>query len=59
MVIISAGMNMVSPGHGLNFLMICATVGISGGGWAHYVDQEKLRPYQTDIEQYQTQDEPR
>jgi nitrate reductase alpha subunit len=23
---------------------MCGTVGISGGGWAHYVGQEKLRP---------------
>ena len=24
--------------------MMCGTVGVSGGGWAHYVGQEKLRP---------------
>ena len=25
-------------------LMMCGCVGQSGGGWAHYVGQEKLRP---------------
>ena len=25
-------------------LMMCGCVGKSGGGWAHYVGQEKLRP---------------
>ena len=25
-------------------LMMCGSVGVSGGGWAHYVGQEKLRP---------------
>jgi nitrate reductase / nitrite oxidoreductase, alpha subunit len=24
--------------------MMCGTIGVSGGGWAHYVGQEKLRP---------------
>jgi nitrate reductase / nitrite oxidoreductase, alpha subunit len=28
----------------INVLMLCGTVGIPGGGWAHYVGQEKLRP---------------
>jgi nitrate reductase alpha subunit len=28
----------------INMLMMCGTVGQSGGGWAHYVGQEKLRP---------------
>jgi nitrate reductase alpha subunit len=28
----------------INILMMCGTVGVSGGGWAHYVGQEKLRP---------------
>ena len=28
----------------INLLMLCGCVGISGGGWAHYVGQEKLRP---------------
>ncbi len=25
-------------------LMLCGCVGQTGGGWAHYVGQEKLRP---------------
>jgi nitrate reductase alpha subunit len=28
----------------MNLLMLCGCVGQSGGGWAHYVGQEKLRP---------------
>ena len=28
----------------MNILMLCGCVGQSGGGWAHYVGQEKLRP---------------
>jgi nitrate reductase alpha subunit len=28
----------------INILMLCGCVGQSGGGWAHYVGQEKLRP---------------
>ncbi len=28
----------------INLLMMCGCVGKSGGGWAHYVGQEKLRP---------------
>ena len=28
----------------INVLMMCGCVGKSGGGWAHYVGQEKLRP---------------
>ncbi|MBI4031575.1 MAG: nitrate reductase subunit alpha [Proteobacteria bacterium] len=28
----------------MNMLMFCGCVGQSGGGWAHYVGQEKLRP---------------
>ena len=24
--------------------MFCGTEGVNGGGWAHYVGQEKLRP---------------
>ncbi len=28
----------------INMLMMCGCVGKSGGGWAHYVGQEKLRP---------------
>ncbi len=49
MVIIGAGMNhwyhcdMNYRGI-INMLMLCGCVGQSGGGWAHYVGQEKLRP---------------
>ncbi len=49
MVIIGAGMNhwyhcdMNYRGI-MNMLMMCGCVGVSGGGWAHYVGQEKLRP---------------
>ena len=28
----------------INMLMLCGCIGKSGGGWAHYVGQEKLRP---------------
>ena len=28
----------------INMLVMCGCVGRSGGGWAHYVGQEKLRP---------------
>ncbi len=28
----------------INLLMLCGCIGKSGGGWAHYVGQEKLRP---------------
>jgi nitrate reductase alpha subunit len=28
----------------INNLMLCGCEGVSGGGWAHYVGQEKLRP---------------
>ncbi|MFY0663848.1 MAG: nitrate reductase subunit alpha [Natronospirillum sp.] len=49
MVIVGAGMNhwynMDMNYRGLiNMLMMCGCVGQSGGGWAHYVGQEKLRP---------------
>jgi nitrate reductase alpha subunit len=49
MVIIGAGMNHwyhQDMGYRsiINMLMLCGTVGVSGGGWAHYVGQEKLRP---------------
>ena len=49
MVIIGAGMNhwyhsdMNYRGI-INMLMMCGCIGKSGGGWAHYVGQEKLRP---------------
>ncbi|MEH6587014.1 MAG: nitrate reductase subunit alpha [Halioglobus sp.] len=49
MVIVGAAMNhwyhMDMNYRGLiNMLMMCGCVGKSGGGWAHYVGQEKLRP---------------
>ena len=49
MVIIGAGMNHwyhqdMNYRSIINMLMLCGTVGVSGGGWAHYVGQEKLRP---------------
>ena len=30
----------------LNLVMLCATQGVNGGGWAHYVGQEKCRPFE-------------
>ncbi len=49
MIIIGAAMNhwynMDMNYRGvINMLMMCGCVGQSGGGWAHYVGQEKLRP---------------
>jgi len=49
MVIIGAAMNHwyhqdMNYRSVINMLMMCGTVGVSGGGWAHYVGQEKLRP---------------
>ena len=49
MVIIGAGVNHwyhqdMTYRAIINFLMMCGTIGVSGGGWAHYVGQEKLRP---------------
>ncbi|CAK9885799.1 MAG: Respiratory nitrate reductase 1 alpha chain [Candidatus Erwinia impunctatus] len=49
MIIVGAGMNhwyhMDLNYRGLiNMLIFCGCVGQSGGGWAHYVGQEKLRP---------------
>lgn len=49
MIIVGAGMNhwyhMDMNYRGLiNMLIMCGCVGQSGGGWAHYVGQEKLRP---------------
>jgi len=49
MVIIGAGMNhwynMDMNYRGvINMLVMCGCVGQTGGGWAHYVGQEKLRP---------------
>ncbi|MFC6669248.1 nitrate reductase subunit alpha [Marinobacterium aestuariivivens] len=49
MIIVGAGMNhwyhMDMNYRGLiNLLVLCGCIGQSGGGWAHYVGQEKLRP---------------
>ncbi|MCG3186702.1 MAG: Respiratory nitrate reductase 1 alpha chain [Rhodocyclaceae bacterium] len=49
MIIIGAAMNhwyhMDMNYRGIiNMLVFCGCVGVSGGGWAHYVGQEKLRP---------------
>ncbi len=49
MVIVGAGLNhwyhMDMNYRGIiNMLMMCGCIGQSGGGWAHYVGQEKLRP---------------
>ncbi len=49
MIIVGAGLNhwyhmdMIYRGI-INLLVMCGCVGQSGGGWAHYVGQEKLRP---------------
>ncbi|MEF9417298.1 molybdopterin-dependent oxidoreductase, partial [Ralstonia solanacearum species complex bacterium RW470] len=49
MVIVGAALNhwyhndMIYRGI-VNLLMMCGCIGQSGGGWAHYVGQEKLRP---------------
>ncbi|MDO5687569.1 MAG: nitrate reductase subunit alpha [Neisseria sp.] len=49
MVIVGAGLNhwyhMDMTYRGIiNMLMMCGCIGKSGGGWCHYVGQEKLRP---------------
>ncbi|HET7563119.1 MAG TPA: nitrate reductase subunit alpha, partial [Rhodanobacteraceae bacterium] len=49
MVIIGSGMNHwfhqdVAYRAIINMLMLCGTVGQSGGGWAHYTGQEAVRP---------------
>ena len=49
MIITGAGMNhwyhMDMNYRGIiNILIMCGSIGVSGGGWAHYVGQEKLRP---------------
>lgn len=49
MVIIGAGMNHwyhmdMNYRAVINLLVMCGCVGQSGGGWSHYVGQEKLRP---------------
>ena len=28
----------------INILLMCGTCGVPGGGWCHYVGQEKIRP---------------
>jgi nitrate reductase alpha subunit len=49
MIIIGAGVNQwfntdMTYRAAINLLILCGTVGRSGGGWAHYVGQEKVRP---------------
>ena len=49
MIIIGAGMNHwfncdMNYRGVINMLALCGCVGQSGGGWSHYVGQEKLRP---------------
>lgn len=49
MVIVGAGLNHwfnmdMSYRAIINLLVMCGCVGKSGGGWSHYVGQEKLRP---------------
>ena len=49
MVIIGAAMNHwyhcdMNYRGVINMLMLCGCIGQSGGGWSHYVGQEKLRP---------------
>lgn len=49
MVIVGAGLNHwyhmdMNYRAIINLLMMCGCVGVSGGGWCHYVGQEKLRP---------------
>src|SRR5690554_1752923 len=49
MIIVGAGMNHwyhmdMNYRALINMLVMCGCVGQSGGGWAHYVGQEKLRP---------------
>jgi nitrate reductase alpha subunit len=49
MIIIGAGMNHwyhmdMNYRAVINMLILCGCIGQSGGGWSHYVGQEKLRP---------------
>jgi nitrate reductase alpha subunit len=49
MIIIGAGVNQwyntdMTYRAAINLLILCGTCGKSGGGWAHYVGQEKVRP---------------
>ena len=55
---LSEGRSMIAMGAGTNhwyhsdqiyrtfltLIMLCGTQGVNGGGWAHYVGQEKVRP---------------
>ena len=55
---LSKGRSMIAMGAGTNhwyhsdeiyrtfltLIMLCGTQGVNGGGWAHYVGQEKVRP---------------
>jgi nitrate reductase alpha subunit len=56
---LSGGRSMIAMGAGTNhwyhsdqiyraflsLLMLCGCEGVNGGGWAHYVGQEKVRPF--------------
>lgn len=49
MVIMGAGINHwfnsdMTYRNIINMLMLCGCEGVQGGGWAHYVGQEKIRP---------------
>lgn len=49
MIIIGAGVNQwfntdMTYRAAINLLMLCGTIGVNGGGWSHYVGQEKVRP---------------
>jgi nitrate reductase alpha subunit len=49
MVIIGCGVNQTYHTDAtyrgvINMLMLCGCIGREGGGWAHYVGQEKIRP---------------
>lgn len=49
MIIVGAGINQwfntdMTYRAIINVLVMCGTVGQSGGGWSHYVGQEKIRP---------------
>ena len=49
MIIIGAGVNQwyhtdMPYRSAIHLLILCGTVGQSGGGWSHYVGQEKVRP---------------
>ena len=49
MIIIGAGVNQwynsdMTYRSAINLLILCGCVGQSGGGWSHYVGQEKIRP---------------